>query len=83
MKELYAYMKMIIPNLNNDAYLKSVGYRASDKDCGYLSGLRFLKMDMTRDTDVVANAVIYPHKHNIDDVFFEQFDRPRQIEMEI
>jgi hypothetical protein len=34
-------------------------YRAEDKDCGYLSGLRFLGIPRTAQTDKIANEMIY------------------------
>jgi hypothetical protein len=34
-------------------------YRASDKDCGYLSGLRYLGIAQSKQTDDIAQEMIY------------------------
>jgi hypothetical protein len=52
-------MQSIKNNLNNDEYLESVDYTASDKDMGYRSGLRYLQLEQTEETGEIANIMIY------------------------
>jgi hypothetical protein len=53
------YMRTVIGNLHNKKLLAELKYSESDKDCGYISGLRYLKLQQTSETDDIANSVIY------------------------
>lgn len=54
-----SYMRTAIANLNNKKLLSDLMYCESDKDCGYRSGLRYLKLKQTTETDDIASVVIY------------------------
>ena len=53
------YMRAVIDNLWNEEKLKSLEYCENEKDCGYRSGLRFLKLEKTPETDEIAQRMIY------------------------
>lgn len=56
---LESYMRAVISNLQNPKILSGLMYSESDKDCGYRSGLKYLGLQRTSETDNVANRVIY------------------------
>lgn len=56
---LESYMREVISNLQNPNILSSLVYSESDKDCGYRSGLKYLGLQRTSETDTIANRVIY------------------------
>lgn len=59
LKSLYQQMISIRENLENEVYLRSVGYCKDDRDSGYRSSLRALGLSRSKRTDAVANHVIY------------------------
>jgi hypothetical protein len=59
MMTLAEYMTAIRAGLNNPAVLQPLGYCADDKDMGYRSGLRYLGIQQTEETDVIAQLMIY------------------------
>ena len=52
-------MQLIRQNLGDDMFMKSLGYCADDKDMGYRSGLRYLGIAQSSDTDGIAQEMIY------------------------
>ena len=65
--DLYHQMIKISENLDNPALLKSLGYCEIDRDCGYRSSLKFLRMERDVKTDAIANHVIYRRHEKITD----------------
>lgn len=64
---LSEYMEKIKQNLYNEVFLKELCYDGSEKDSGYRSGLRFLGLQKSKETDDIAHAMIYGraiHKPN-------------------
>lgn len=56
---LREYMQKVRDADFNEKELVALAYSAKDKDCGYRSGLRFLGMQQTEETDAIANEMIY------------------------
>lgn len=56
---LIEYFKAIRDAGYSQIKAKNLNYDPSDKDCGYRSGLRFLGIERTAETDDVANKFIY------------------------
>jgi hypothetical protein len=56
---LSEYMEKIKQNLYNEVFLKSLCYDQSEKDSGYRSGLRFLGLQRSKETDDTARIMIY------------------------
>lgn len=59
MKTIEDYMNAVRANVNNDEYLASINCSPYEKDMGYMSALRYLKIQRTDETDELATALIY------------------------
>jgi hypothetical protein len=57
--DLREYMTKVRDALYDEKHLAQLHYSPKDKDSGYRSGLRFLGLAMTAETDAIANEMIY------------------------
>ena len=60
---LREYMATLKDHLFDRKKLANLNYNPNDKDSGYRSGLRFLGLTQSKDTDLIAQEMIYGSQH--------------------
>lgn len=58
MLKIEHYMRQV-SDFNRNGGVQPLGYNPEDKDSGYRSALRFWGIKQTKDTDLIANKMIY------------------------
>jgi hypothetical protein len=56
---LRQYMQNLKDHFYDEKILSKFAYNPKEKDCGYRSGLRFLGIEQSEETDLIANEIIY------------------------
>jgi len=77
--KLREYMQKVRDAGFDEKKLTDLAYNPNDKDCGYRSGLKFLGLWQTEETDRIADEMIYesktlPTTTNLQQISFQQME---------